>query len=89
MKYSVDKIENDIVVLEDIETKEKINVNKKEIPFIVNEKDILRYKNNEYIKDNDLKDKRIKMLREKMERLKKGSNYGKLSKWFKKEAGWL
>lgn len=71
MKYSVDKIENDIVVLEDLESKEKINVNKKSIPFIVNEKDILRFENNEYIKDDDLKDKRIKMLKEKMKNLRR------------------
>lgn len=71
MKYSVDKIENDIVVLEEINTgyikEENISV----FNFEIKEKDILLFDNNVYIKDENEKINRINMLREKMNRLKK------------------
>ena len=71
MKYSVDKIEIDIVVLEEINTgyikEENISV----FNFEIKEKDILLFDNNVYIKDKNEKINRINMLREKMNRLKK------------------
>lgn len=71
MKYSVDKIENDIVILEEINTgyikEENISV----FNFEIKEKDILLFDNNVYIKDENEKINRINMLREKMNRLKK------------------
>ena len=71
MKYSVDKIENDIVILEDLDNgnikEESISI----FNFKVKEKDILLFNNNVYIKDDNEKTNRINMLREKMNRLKK------------------
>ena len=71
MKYSVDKIENDIVILEEINTgyikEENISV----FNFEIKEKDILLFDNNVYIKDENEKIIRINMLREKLNRLKK------------------
>ena len=71
MKYSVDKLENDIVILEEINTgyikEENISV----FNFEIKEKDILLFDNNVYIKDENEKINRINMLREKMNRLKK------------------
>ena len=71
MKYSVDKIENDIVILEDLDNgnikEESISI----FNFKVKEKDILLFNNNVYIKDDNEKTNRINMLREKMNRLRK------------------
>ena len=70
MKYAVDKIEDDIIVLENIKTNEikKIKIN--EINFNVKESDILIYKNNKYIKDDNEKESRLKTIQEKFNRVK-------------------
>lgn len=70
MKYSVDEIIDDIIKLENLETREIIYINKSDIDFDIYENDILVLKNNKYIKDDELKNKRINMLKEKLERLK-------------------
>ena len=71
MKYSVDKIENDIVILEDINSGNMKEENISIFNFEVNEKDILLFDNNVYKKDDNEKINRINMLREKMNRLRK------------------
>lgn len=71
MKYSVDKIENDIVVLEDLYNGNIKEENISIFNFEVNEKDILLFDNNVYKKDDNEKINRINMLREKMNRLRK------------------
>lgn len=73
MKFAVDRIEGDIAVLENLETKEKLNVRKKDLPLNVFEKDVLLYKNNCYVKDFVTKRDRLSLLKNKMERLKKGN----------------
>ena len=70
MKYSVDEIIDDIIKLENSETREIIYINKSDIDFDIYENDILILKNNKYIKDDELKNKRVNMLKEKLERLK-------------------
>ena len=70
MKYSVDEIIDDIIKLENLETREIIYINKSDIDFDIYENDILVFENNKYIKDDELKNKRVNMLREKLERLK-------------------
>lgn len=70
MKYSVDEIIDDIIKLENLETREIIYINKSDIDFDIYENDILILKNNKYIKDDELKNKRVNMLKEKLERLK-------------------
>lgn len=70
MKYSVDEIIDGIIKLENLETREIIYLNKSDIDFDIYENDILVLKNNKYIKDDELKSKRINMLKEKLERLK-------------------
>ena len=71
MKYAVDRIENDIVILQDIETGKIIEVNKRKIKCKVNDRDILIYKDNKYIKDDNEKEKRLKALQEKFNKVKK------------------
>lgn len=70
MKYSVDEIIDDIIKLENLETREIIYINKNDIDFDIYENDILILENNKYIKDDELKNKRVNMLKEKLERLK-------------------
>ena len=70
MKYSVDEILDDIIKLENLETREIIYINKSDIDFDIYENDILVLENNKYIKDDELKNKRVNMLKEKLERLK-------------------
>ena len=71
MKYSVDEIIDDIIKLENLETREIIYINKSDIYFDIYENDILVLENNKYIKDDELKNKRVNMLKEKLERLKR------------------
>jgi hypothetical protein len=70
MKYCVDRIEDNIIILQDLDTKEIKEVLKKDIGIRVKDGDILVYKDNKYMKDNKLKEDRIKLIQEKMNRLK-------------------
>ena len=71
MKYSVDRIENDIAVLESLDDNTIINVPVYKFNFKVYENDILVYKDNIFIKDETEKEKRIISIREKMNMLRK------------------
>lgn len=71
MMYSVDKIENGIATIENLLTKELINVKLKDLPNNVKEKDMLKYDGNLYMLDESLKEKRARMLKDKMELLRK------------------
>lgn len=71
MKYAVDKIENNIAVLENIISGEIVNEDLKNLPKDLKEKDILIYKDGTYVLNNKEKLNRILMLKEKMARLKK------------------
>ena len=73
MKYAVDKIEGDIIVLENVMTGEILNKNLSEFSFGIKEKDILIYKENKFILDGEDKNNRLNLLREKMEKLKRRS----------------
>ena len=68
MKYAVDKIEDNIAVLENIDTKEKIEINIKNMK--IKEGDILVYIDGVYVVDVKEREKRYKELREKLDRLK-------------------
>lgn len=71
MKYAVDKIEDDIVLLENIINGEKIMVKKEDFLFPVKETDIVIKKDDAYIKDDKEKEDRIKDIKAKMEALRK------------------
>ena len=70
MKYSVDRIEGSIVILQDLNTKEIKEVNKKNIKFKIKDGDIIVFKDNCYYKDDNLKEDRLKLIQEKINRLK-------------------
>lgn len=71
MKFSVDKIEDNIVLLENIVTGLKKEEKIKNISFSIKEKDIIIFENNTYRKNDELKQKRIDMLKAKMNILRK------------------
>lgn len=70
MKFSVDDIIDNIVKLEDLETREIRYLKKDDLDFETKENDILILGDNGYYKDEKLKNDRINMLKEKLERLK-------------------
>ena len=70
MKYSVDRIEGNIIILQNLDTKEIKEVLKKDIGIRVKDGDILVYKDNKYMKDNKLKEDRLKFIQEKLNKLK-------------------
>ncbi len=71
MKYSVDRIENGIAILEDITTKEKKEVKLKLLPKNIVDGSILAYRNKKYTLDESEELHRRNSLREKFNALKK------------------
>ncbi len=69
--YAIDKIEENVVVAEDLETKEKITINRKYFPFPIHEGLIFSKRENIITQEDIIEKDRRKMLREKMERLKR------------------
>ena len=70
MKFAVDKIIDNIVVLENLSDGTIIHVSICELPLGIKESDVLILENNIYKLDNNEKENRINILREKMARLK-------------------
>lgn len=68
MKYAIDRIEEDIVVLENLESREIIEINKN---LIINphEKDIIVFENGIYKKDASEYLRREEIIREKLKKL--------------------
>ena len=71
MKYAVDKIEENIVTLESLDTKEKKEVLLEVLPFNIKEGTILTYENSVYKKDEVLEQQRRTSIQDKFNRLKK------------------
>lgn len=70
MKYAVDKIENDIALLESLVDKNKIEIDIRLLPNNVKERDIVVFDGDKYLLDNKEKEDRLKKLKEKMNKLK-------------------
>ena len=71
MKYAVDRVEGNVIILENLKTGKIKEVSVKELNFKVKDRDILVYNNNEYKKDDKEKEKRLKELKEKFDRVKR------------------
>ena len=68
--YTVDRIENNIAILENRDTNKIMEINLEKLPKNIKEKDILEYKNNTYIiNEQNTKATKNKM-RERFNRLK-------------------
>lgn len=70
MKYIIDRIENNIAILENINTKEISEVNINILPNNIKEGTALKYINNKYIIDKELENERKKTILEKFNRLR-------------------
>lgn len=71
MKYIVDRIENDIAVLESFSDKKIINVPLENIKINISEGDVLIFDGKNYTLNSGEKEDRLKIIMEKMKRLKK------------------
>ena len=69
-KYSVDRIEENIIVLENIENKEIIEINKCELDFEVVDGNILKLVDGKFELDQKVEVSRKESLRERLNRLK-------------------
>lgn len=69
-KYSVDRIEEDIIVLENIENKEIIEINKCELDFEVVDGNILKLIDGKFELDQKVEVSRKESLRDRLNRLK-------------------
>lgn len=70
MKYAVDRIEENIVVLENISSGEIVNEDIKKLPKNIKEGNILTRENDKYTLDLDTEKKRREDFRSRLERLK-------------------
>ena len=71
MKYAIDRIEEDIAILENLETKEKKEVDINLLPENVHEQAIVTYENEVFTLDDQTELSRKETIRAKLERLKK------------------
>lgn len=71
MKYSVDRIENNVAILENIETKDIIEVETTLLPLNIKETNIVIYENGEYKLDIETEASRKKDLSSRFNNLKK------------------
>lgn len=72
-KYSVDRIEEDTIVLENIENNEIIEINKSELDFEVVDGNILKLVDGKFVLDKETEVSRKESLRERLNRLKNRS----------------
>lgn len=72
-KYAVDQVIDDIIILEDLDSKERLEINKNIINLEIVDGDIISFDGNNYKKDNTYKQKRIDIIKEKMRRVQKRS----------------
>lgn len=69
--YTVDRIEKEYIVLENRETLEIVNVEKKLLPNNIKEQDIVNFINNKYIIDKELTNSTKKNIKDRFNKLKK------------------
>ena len=70
MKYAIDKILNNIVTIENLDTKEIKNISIKKFPNNIKEGNIVVKNNNKYVIDKELENTRRKLIKDKVNRLK-------------------
>ena len=69
--YAIEKIDNNLVIAEDLETKEQITLSQKDFTFSIKEGTMFDIKNNKIIKQEKIEQQTTKLLRERIERLKR------------------
>lgn len=81
MKYSIDRIENDIVILENIETGSIIEEKIINLPSTISEGTILTLKDGYYKIDKNLEEERRKNIKKRFNSLIK-KNWGSMLQFF-------
>ena len=71
MKYVVDRIENNIIILENLKDKSILEIPKDKINFLIKDGDVLYYDNNKFRLDLETKKKRIELIKEKFNKVQK------------------
>lgn len=71
MKYSIDRIENNIAIIENITTGEKKEIEISKLPDNIKEGNILIEEENNYYLDYEEEEKRRKNIKSRFENLKK------------------
>ena len=69
--FAIDRIEDNIVVLENIKTKEKKEVNREILPNSIHEGSIVKFDNDCYILEENEEEKRRQEILEKFKKLRK------------------
>lgn len=70
-KYIVDRVVEDIVVLEEIGTRQIVYFDKKIFDFEVYDNDVIALTDGKYVKDEAEKAKRMEIVRNKFDRLRR------------------
>ena len=70
MKYALDRIEENIAILENIETGERRKISIQHLPPNIHEGTILKEKNNTYTIDIQEEEKRRKLIEDKFKKLR-------------------
>lgn len=68
-EYTIDRFENDIAICEDRDTKEMVNIQKKELPEGIKEGSILTYRDGKYSINIEKEKKVSDRIKEKMDKL--------------------
>ena len=71
MKYVIDRIEDNIVICQNLETKEMVELEKKILPQNIKDGNVLLFDNNEYKLDLNEEELRRQRIRERFNRLKR------------------
>lgn len=69
--FAIDKIEDNIVILENITSKEKKEINKEILPLDIKEGSIINYENNTYSLNINEEEKRRQQILERFKNLRK------------------
>ena len=71
MNLVIDRIVNDIIVCQDLDTSMMFELDSKTLDFKVKDGDIISLVNGKYVLNNDLKRQRINIIQEKLNQAKK------------------
>lgn len=69
MKLVIDRIEENLAVCENLETREMIQIEIQKLPSGIKEGTVIKFEGNEYLIDKDEENQRRKRIEEKMNRL--------------------
>ena len=70
MNLVIDRIVNDVIVCQDLETKMMFELESKALGFKVKDGDVITLVNGKYVLNNDLKQQRIDIIKEKLNQAK-------------------